>query len=46
MSDHTYVVVSLVPDLSGDFTLDTMALRAFREETLDAAFRAGLKADS
>jgi len=34
-SEQTYVVVTLVPDLSGDFTLDTKTLRAFREETLD-----------
>ncbi|MFF5303489.1 helix-turn-helix domain-containing protein [Streptomyces sp. NPDC013161] len=34
-SDQTYVVVTLVPDLSGDFILDTRTMRAFREETLD-----------
>lgn len=34
-SDQTYAVVTLVPDLSGDFTLDTKTLRAFREETID-----------
>jgi hypothetical protein len=34
-SEQTYVVVSLVPDLSGDFTLDTKTMRAFRKETLD-----------
>lgn len=35
VSDQTYVVVTLVPDLSGDFTLDTKTLRAFRQETID-----------
>ncbi|MER5436476.1 ATP-binding protein [Streptomyces sp. NPDC002588] len=35
VSDQTYVVVTLVPDLSGDFTLDTKALRAFQQETRD-----------
>ncbi|NMI54225.1 MULTISPECIES: helix-turn-helix domain-containing protein [unclassified Streptomyces] len=34
-SDQTYVVVTLVPDLSGDFTLDTKALRTFQQETRD-----------
>lgn len=35
VGDQTYVVVTLVPDLSGHFTLDTKTMRAFREETLD-----------
>ncbi|MFE5549582.1 helix-turn-helix domain-containing protein [Streptomyces sp. NPDC056534] len=34
-SDQTYVVVTLVPDLSGDFTLDTKTLRGFRQDTLN-----------
>ncbi|MEV7297201.1 ATP-binding protein [Streptomyces microflavus] len=34
ISDQTYVVVTLVPDLSGDFTLDAKSLHAFREETV------------
>ncbi|MFD5935544.1 hypothetical protein [Streptomyces sp. NPDC060333] len=36
MSDQTYVVVTLVPDLSGDFTLDTKALRTFQLATLNS----------
>lgn len=35
MDDQTYVVVTLVPDMSGDFTLDTAALRVFRQEVLN-----------
>ncbi|MCX5063746.1 ATP-binding protein [Streptomyces sp. NBC_00201] len=35
VSDQTYVVVTLVPDLGGDFTLDTSTLRAFQQETRD-----------
>ncbi|MFF2718957.1 helix-turn-helix domain-containing protein [Streptomyces sp. NPDC058011] len=34
ISDQTYVVVTLVPDVSGDFTLDTKTLHAFRDETI------------
>ncbi len=34
--DQTYVVVTLVPDLSGDFTLDTKALRTFQLATLNS----------
>ncbi|MFM9494959.1 hypothetical protein ACKI1Q_15235 [Streptomyces galilaeus] len=35
LSDQTYVVVTLVPDISGDFTLDTKTLRTFQQETRD-----------
>ncbi|MCX4920213.1 helix-turn-helix domain-containing protein [Streptomyces sp. NBC_00687] len=35
VSDQTYAVVTLVPDLSGDFTLDNKFMRTFREETID-----------
>ncbi|MFE7948186.1 helix-turn-helix domain-containing protein [Streptomyces sp. NPDC057426] len=35
-SEQTYVVVTLVPDLSGDFTLDTKTLSAFRQDTLNS----------
>ncbi|MFE2103547.1 helix-turn-helix domain-containing protein [Streptomyces sp. NPDC059468] len=35
VSDQTYVVVTLVPDISGDFTLDTKTLRTFQQETRD-----------
>ncbi|MFK0174218.1 helix-turn-helix domain-containing protein [Streptomyces sp. NPDC090306] len=31
---QTFVIVTLVPDLDGDFPLDTRALRAFEQETL------------
>jgi len=30
--EQSYAVVTLVPDLSGDFTLDTKALQAFQQE--------------
>ncbi|MEU4352846.1 ATP-binding protein [Streptomyces sp. NPDC023838] len=32
--EQTYVIVTLVPDLSGDFMLDTKTFNAFRETTL------------
>lgn len=35
LSDQTYVVVTLVPDISGDFTIDTKTLRTFQQETRD-----------
>ncbi|MFD6925819.1 helix-turn-helix domain-containing protein [Streptomyces sp. NPDC059944] len=35
VSDQTYIVVTLVPDLSGDFTLNNQSMRTFREETID-----------
>ncbi|AKL71089.1 hypothetical protein SSAG_06854 [Streptomyces sp. Mg1] len=38
-SDQTYVVVTLVPDLSGDFTIDTKALRTFQLDTLNRDLR-------
>lgn len=34
-SEQTFVIVTMVPDLSGDLTLDTKTLRAFRQETID-----------
>ncbi|KOV97443.1 hypothetical protein ADK65_25765 [Streptomyces sp. NRRL B-1140] len=33
--EQTYVVVTLVPDVNGDFALDTKAWRTFRQETID-----------